>query len=167
MKSLTLLLAALLVVPFVAFAEPATTNCEKDHAPAVVVPKKKVQKKKEEKKAPPVTFVAPPEKEVVEKEVIKEVIKEVPVIVEKEVIVEKQVIVQVPVPVAAPVVEHAAPAPVASQPIVKKRPQHVDNAHPLDTDGLASAPLNPPQHGLNNTLTGVALGAGLMYGLSR
>jgi hypothetical protein len=155
-----LLLAALLVVPFVAFAEPATTNCEKDHAPAVVVPKKKVQKKKEEKKAPPVTFVAPPE--VIEKEVI----KEVPVIVEKEVIVEKQVIVQVPVPVAAPVVERA-PAPVASQPIVKKRPQHVDNAHPLDTDGLASAPLNPPQHGLNNTLTGVALGAGLMYGLSR
>lgn len=160
MKSMILLLAALLVVPFVAFAEPATTNCEKDHAPAVVVPKKKVQKKKEEKKAPPVTFVAPPE--VIEKEVI----KEVPVIVEKEVIVEKQVIVQVPVPVAAPVVERA-PAPVASQPIVKKRPQHVDNAHPLDTDGLASAPLNPPQHGLNNTLTGVALGAGLMYGLSR
>lgn len=164
MKSMILLLAALLVVPFAAFAEPATTNCEKDHAPAVVVPKKKVQKKKEEKKAPPVTFVAPPE--VIEKEVI----KQVPVIVEKEVVkevvVEKQVIVQVPVPVAAPVVERA-PAPVASQPIVKKRPQHVDNAHPLDTDGLASAPLNPPQQGLNNTLTGVAIGAGLMYGLSR
>lgn len=166
MKTLTLLLAALLVMPFAVFAEPAATNCEKDHTAAVVVPKKKVAKKKQEPKTPPVAFVAPPEKEVVEKEVPviveKEVIvtKEVPVIVEKEVVVEKQVIVQVPVPVAAPA------APVA-QPVVRKRPHHVDATHPLDTDGLASAPVNPQSSALNNVLSGAAVTGAIVYGMSR
>lgn len=135
MKTLPLLLAVLLLIPGLALAEPATTGCEKDnHAAAVVPHKKKAIKKKADK---PVVFVAPPEKEVE----IREVIKEVPVIKEVEVIKEVPVIVTVPVPVAAPASPVATPAPVAP---VKKRPQHVDNWHPMDTDGLDSPPTNPP-----------------------
>lgn len=157
MKSLVVFFIMLFVLPTMVFAESVPANCEKDGHNLVIVPKKKIEKKKEEKKSPPVAFVAQPEKEIV-----KEVIKEVPVIVEK------QVIVQVPVPVAAPVVEHVAPAPVASQPtVVRKRPQHVDASHPLDTDGLPYPPTNPTQSGLQPLLNGVALGAGLSYGLSR
>lgn len=133
MKTLPLLLAGLLLMPGVALAEPATTDCGKDnHAAAVVPHKKKAIKKKADK---PVVFVAPPEKEVE----IREVIREVPVI--KEVVREVPVIVTVPVPVAAPASPVATPAPVAP---VRKRPQHVDNWHPMDTDGLDSPPSNPP-----------------------
>ncbi len=147
MKALPLLLAVMLLLPLVALAEPMKTDCGKNDQKAVVVPHKKIVKKKEEKPTPPVVFVAPPQKEAE----IREVIKEVPVIV------------TVPVPVAAPT-PVATPAPVAP---IRKRPQHVDNSHPLDTDGIQSAPYNPSGGMLSNTMTGAAIGGSLIYGLSR